>query len=247
MRKMVFYDDADPSSGNATHVFIEGPEHCQEISQVQRISYNNADKMVFCFKDLRYELHGHSWTPLTFVYAHEISKYLDSSLLTVGLSSEEAESRLALYGNNEHGAHRQTLLRRVARHFIDPLFIYLLLCASANILEGLTHGIVLVGLTITSIMVRELIRSRAEQLTLSEGWQNSQVKVIRDGGVVDIERGNLAPGDLFFPSDCIPCDAILLKGEISVDEVALTGESFPSPKFNLTDLSRIHDKGHWIL
>ena len=42
----------------------------------------------------------------------------------------------------------------------------------------------------------------------------------------------MVPGDLFAIEDNIkiPCDTLLLSGEILVDEVSLTGESMPIPK-----------------
>jgi cation-transporting ATPase 13A3/4/5 len=45
----------------------------------------------------------------------------------------------------------------------------------------------------------------------------------------------LVPGDVFVLNDnmMVPCDCILLSGEVFVNEVTLTGESIPVPKCKL--------------
>lgn len=54
------------------------------------------------------------------------------------------------------------------------------------------------------------------------------------------------PGDIYVPCEEIPCDSIVLRGELFVDEVSLTGENVPIAKFRLTDRSKADDKSHWL-
>lgn len=56
-----------------------------------------------------------------------------------------------------------------------------------------------------------------------------------------IESKNLVPGDLFAIEDNmkIPCDTLLMSGEVLVDEVSLTGESIPIPKEPLEENNNI--------
>lgn len=49
------------------------------------------------------------------------------------------------------------------------------------------------------------------------------VKVLRNGQFVVLKSNMLVPGDLIDPSDEIMCDCILVKGNIYVNEVSLTG------------------------
>lgn len=44
----------------------------------------------------------------------------------------------------------------------------------------------------------------------------------------------------------MPCDSIIVKGELFVDEVSLTGENIPIAKFKLNDNSKMIDATHWI-
>lgn len=70
--------------------------------------------------------------------------------------------------------------------------------------------------------------------------------MLRDGSFTKIKNVDLVCGDIFLPSGEVPCDSILLKGELFIDESGLTGESVPIPKFRLTDHSKILSKSHWI-
>jgi len=56
--------------------------------------------------------------------------------------------------------------------------------------------------------------------------------IMDDGEIVDVPTQKLKPGDkvLVRPGERIPADGIILKGETSVDESMLTGESIPVPK-----------------
>jgi P-type E1-E2 ATPase len=43
------------------------------------------------------------------------------------------------------------------------------------------------------------------------------------------------PGDIYEPANEVPCDSIIIKGELFVDEVNLTGENVPIAKFKLAN------------
>lgn len=43
------------------------------------------------------------------------------------------------------------------------------------------------------------------------------VKVLRDGIFYDIKNVDLVPGDLYQPNGEIPCDSIIVQGELFVD------------------------------
>jgi cation-transporting ATPase 13A3/4/5 len=61
-----------------------------------------------------------------------------------------------------------------------------------------------------------------------------KVHVIRNGLEI-IDNVQLVPGDhiLIQQNMMIPCDCIIIKGEVMVDEASLTGESVPVPKANV--------------
>ncbi len=57
-------------------------------------------------------------------------------------------------------------------------------------------------------------------------------RVIKDGREIEIEAKLLKVGDIFSvkPGEMIPADGVIIKGESSIDESALTGESVPADK-----------------
>jgi P-type E1-E2 ATPase len=57
---------------------------------------------------------------------------------------------------------------------------------------------------------------------------------------------NLVPGDVFEPKDEIPCDALMLKGDVYVNEANLTGESYPIGKFPVNNFSSIAQNNRWL-
>lgn len=60
----------------------------------------------------------------------------------------------------------------------------------------------------------------------------SKATVIRDGQEIEIDASQLEVGDIFLvrPGEALPADGIVVDGESSVDESALTGESLPADK-----------------
>jgi Cu2+-exporting ATPase len=57
-------------------------------------------------------------------------------------------------------------------------------------------------------------------------------KLMPDGSVKDVPLGELVVNDkvLIKPGEKIPADGVIVKGESSVNEAMLTGESTPAPK-----------------
>jgi Cu+-exporting ATPase len=60
----------------------------------------------------------------------------------------------------------------------------------------------------------------------------SKARILRDGQEVEIDSGDLVPGDLIVvrPGEKLPTDGIVVEGQSSVDESMLTGESKPIDK-----------------
>jgi cation-transporting P-type ATPase 13A2 len=54
------------------------------------------------------------------------------------------------------------------------------------------------------------------------------------------------PGDLYEPGEEVPCDSIVVKGDLFVNEVNLTGENVPIAKFRIIEDSKHDDKCHWL-
>ena len=49
------------------------------------------------------------------------------------------------------------------------------------------------------------------------------VQVLRNGSMITIKSYDLVPGDIIDPEGEVPCDCIVLQGDIYVNEASLTG------------------------
>lgn len=72
------------------------------------------------------------------------------------------------------------------------------------------------------------------------------IEVLRGGQKQLVDSSELVPGDLFFPKDVIPCDCVLIRGEVYVNEASLTGENIPIGKFPSPDLDRVKSDTCWL-
>jgi Mg2+-importing ATPase len=153
-----------------------------------------------------------------------------------GLTSQEAEERLAEYGTNEPAPlRRRSALAQFVLLFTSPLVIILLLAAVVAAFLGevvdaaIIIAIVLVGNAINFVqtyrsqLAVERLRARVAPTAT----------VLRDGAWQEIPRQVVVPGDVVRLSagDLVPADARLLASrDLFVQQAALTGESLPTEK-----------------
>jgi Mg2+-importing ATPase len=165
----------------------------------------------------------------------ELLSRLDASQL--GLTSEEAERRLEVYGPNafargkKHSALRQFLL-----NFKNPLVIILMV---AGLISGVVAGdyasmIIIYSIVFLSVILDYYQESKAEKAaeTLKEKVTTTAT-VLRDGAKKEIKLHDIVPGDIIYLSagDITPADARVISAkDLFINQSALTGESFPVEK-----------------
>ena len=161
----------------------------------------------------------------------ESLRHLDSS--GSGLSTAEAEARLARYGENRL-PRRETTPAVVVylRQFKSPL-VYLLLAAtvvSLGVGEWSDAAFIFVVLQVNAVIGGfQEWKAERSAAALDRMLQTTAV-VQRDGVPQRIDTAKLAPGDLvrLESGALVPADLRLLsQQELSVDESLLTGESLP--------------------
>jgi calcium-translocating P-type ATPase len=149
-----------------------------------------------------------------------------------GLSSREAERRLAQYGPNvlsRRGHVRWP--REIARQLTHPLALLLWVAAALSFGVGsdvVGAAVVLVILLNAAFaFVQELQAERAVEALA--GYMPQRATVLRDGTPAVIEATGLVPGDVLLLEEGarIAADMRLLSGAVEVDMSALTGESVP--------------------
>ena len=153
-----------------------------------------------------------------------------------GLTSEEAEKRLAHYGPNELVEKKRTSFLQMLWAQINSFVIWLLIGAaviSALLGDYVEAGAILLIVVLNAIMgiIQE---SRAEQsLAALKKLAAPEAQVLRGGHRMSLPAPKLVPGDIVFieAGNYIPADIRLLEAvNLSIDESSLTGESVPVKK-----------------
>ena len=128
-----------------------------------------------------------------------------------------------------------------------PFFIFQYIVSAIFILKSIVlFGITMIGFAFVTTSINYVLTKRSYNKIKETAEKIFTVKVLRDGQFKEIDNVDIVPGDLYEPSGEIPCDSIVLRGELFVDEVNLTGENVPIAKCSLLNDSAHHDKSHWL-
>lgn len=160
-----------------------------------------------------------------------------------GLSAQEAQERLAQYGENKlTEKKKKTNLQRFFDQFKDAMIIILLVAAAVSFgvacfghdpMEFFEPALILLIVVLNAVlgMMQE---SKAEKaLDALKNLSAPHARVLRDGKEQVIDASQLVPGDIIRleAGDFIPADVRLLKSvSLKSEEAALTGESVPAEK-----------------
>ena len=171
-----------------------------------------------------------------------------------GLSSSEAEKRIAENGKNKLAEpEKEGLFKKFLRSIADPMIIMLIVAAAiqavVTVIEA--HGtfhfsdfadvlVILVVVVINTAM--SLIQESKSEAAMEALMQMTAAtsKVMRDGRVCVIKSEDIAVGDVvvFEAGDAVPADCRIIESHsLKAEEAALTGESVP--------VSKIVDMLYW--
>jgi Mg2+-importing ATPase len=153
-----------------------------------------------------------------------------------GLSSEQAQEHLEVYGRNELAReHKHSALKEFLLHFKSPLVIILLIAALiTGALGELANTIIILTIIFVSVVLDYYQESKAEKAAqLLKQKVTTTATVLRDGNKQEIKFPEIVPGDVLYLSagDISPADSrVLTAKDLFVNQSALTGESFPVEK-----------------
>ena len=174
--------------------------------------------------------------------------------LSCGLTSGEVEASRKKYGTNSFTASKPAgFFRQFFRNLNDPIIKILIAALIINLVftVGNSNPAESVGIAIT-VLISALVTTISEHSSgtafekLYSTLGDTTVRVIRDGEEKECPISSLVRYDLVFlsPGDTVPADGIIIRGNISCDEAALTGESRPSKKsFDQSALSLLRSGG----
>ena len=182
----------------------------------------------------------------------EVLQTLDAGL--GGLTTQQAQERLAKYGPNKlKEAEKISLFRRFLNQLKDPMLIILMIAAvvsaATTVLDfmqmaqprdigHLTEGLVEVGIILVVVLLNAILgviqESKAEAaIEALQTMTAAKCKVLRDGKQVLLHSDELVPGDVVVleAGDAVPADGrIIENASMKIEEAALTGESVPVNK-----------------
>ena len=153
-----------------------------------------------------------------------------------GLSTAEAQSRLASYGPNDASIVKSVpLWRQFLVRFENPLVIILLIASGVSALTGgMASFVVIVVIVMLSVVFDFVQDVRAQKAVEAlRASVSVQATVRRDGATVSAPISQLAPGDIveLVAGDLIPADSRLLESrDLYVNQALLTGEPYPAEK-----------------
>ncbi len=153
-----------------------------------------------------------------------------------GLSQTEITNRIEKFGLNElveHGAKNPWKI--LFDQFRETMVVVLILAAIVSALvSDWKDAIAILAIVILNAVLGFVQEFRAEQaMQALKKMAAPLVRVRRDGKVLEIESGQLVPGDVILleAGNAVPADARLIESaSLRVTEASLTGESHPIDK-----------------
>ncbi|MGC8895234.1 MAG: magnesium-translocating P-type ATPase [Candidatus Bathyarchaeia archaeon] len=164
----------------------------------------------------------------------ELFTRLNTSLL--GLSSEEAEERIRVYGYNEIVKKKKRIVVvDFLSHFKSPLIIILLVAGLISGFFGeVINTIIIFAIVMLSVILDFYQEFRAESAAeMLKQRVATTATTVRDGVKREVKLSEIVPGDIIYLSagDIVPADARVISAkDLFVNQSVLTGESFPVEK-----------------
>jgi len=148
-----------------------------------------------------------------------------------GLQESQAASRISEYGYNEIAEQKYSAVKDFFSRFWAPMPWLLELTIVLSLVLGrlLDAGIIIV-LLIINVALGYSNSSRSQKaLKILRKRLATDAKVLRDGEWKSAERTTIVPGDVIHIGlgEVVPADLKVIRGELMLDQSALTGESLP--------------------
>ncbi|MBU3181762.1 calcium-translocating P-type ATPase, PMCA-type [Clostridium psychrophilum] len=167
-------------------------------------------------------------------FKEQSSKVLNSLKVdsNKGLSSSEIKERLEKYGANEFTIQEKgSIWDSIKEAITEPMMMILLVAALISALVGeFSDAIGIVCAVAIGIGIGIFTEGKSQKAAdaLSKMTEDIEVKVLRNGKIVQVNKSDLVPGDIVSieTGDMVPADGRLISTlDLLVREDMLTGES----------------------
>uniref|UniRef100_A0A8D2MZR2 Cation-transporting ATPase n=1 Tax=Zonotrichia albicollis TaxID=44394 RepID=A0A8D2MZR2_ZONAL len=157
-----------------------------------------------------------------------------------GLTCNEQNVRRVICGPNTIDVPVIPIWKLLIKEVLNPFYVFQLFSVCLWFAEDyMEYAIAIIFMSLLSIFltVYDLRKQSIKLHKLVESHNSIMVTVCRNKeGFQELESHYLVPGDLLILKEgktLLPCDAILVSGQCTVNESMLTGESIPVTKIHL--------------
>lgn len=216
------------------------PRTRQGYEETLRVQFTDDGHRFVEFQHLRYiydELYG-KFMPGSLPFPETFAQILEQR---EGLHEAEYTRRTAIVGHNTIEVPMPSWKKSISTEVFQFFYVYQLMCYFVWYFTGywevaVANKVIIVGVMAINIVSKRKLLAAVLQMTRTHGG----VAVQRDGVWQTIKASQVVPGDLVRVAENweVPCDLVLIKGNVLCDESALTGESMPVQKFAIPPNSR---------
>ena len=237
----------------ATHVFCSSSLNTFEIVKLQTFK----DEVDLNFK--LFDIISDKCKILDFSYNRFIQNPKDGKFVAVqdipripkeaqesvfrGLSPSMVDYQRCIFGKNEVVIQQKSNLEFLVGEVLHPFNVFQIFSIIVWSFEDyyIYAAVIFIIAFVSTIMTLSEMKANFNRLRELSHF-DCKVGVMRNGEVIELSSTELVPGDSIILSSgltTLPCDAILLNGDVLVDESMLTGESLPIRKQSILEL---HEK-----
>ncbi|KAI8379410.1 uncharacterized protein BYT42DRAFT_568700 [Radiomyces spectabilis] len=165
--------------------------------------------------------------------------------MQAGLSMETANERMEMLGPNFIAVQVPHFVQALWEELTGFFYIYQIMILWCYFyLAYWQIGVSDTGVILLAAIIKVIVRLRSEYRIKAMAEHVDTCTVLRDGEWIEESTAELVPGDVFkaLSGQVVPADAVVLRGDIVVDESSLTGEPLPIRKFPLRDDGQPYDR-----
>lgn len=201
--------------------------------------------IMFEYQQLRYVFdHDEQRFKMQHMDAHEIVNRSSNILKGTGLDSATHRRRLIHFGNNHIDIKPAKKWKELIKNITEPMHLIIfglcillvakiLLSKQELLVARIVYLLLMLSVNIFSIYLSYKQRSVSRRVLKDlAGSYGREMRVLRDGESFMAGSASLVPGDIVEITGRItlPCDMVLIRGSVEVDESMITGDTVTAQK-----------------
>lgn len=214
----------------AQWIYASNDEGAEDLRKVERTAVNGGEKRLKFF----------TYRYVRFIYDLSLGKYIICDVIdmirndfpTQGLNDKIVRDRRNLVGENSYEVESKPMYLILLDGILHPFNVFQIFASFVWFSqEQEAYALAIIIMSVTGIVstFRETLKSHRHLREMA--YFSCPVNILRNGQWIQgVQSEDLVPGDIF-EVDCdmeiLPCDALLISGEVLLNESMLTGESIP--------------------